>query len=113
MQKCFMSIVCFFVCGFVMAMDFSGTYDCHLTDHSDGPFTATLVLKQDGSADLAHVGYGGYLLHFHVNGIPYDYVGMAAARGNDLALYFESTGSNKKISFSKSRKDFGMEIRFS
>ncbi|MDP3560897.1 MAG: hypothetical protein Q8R83_01805 [Legionellaceae bacterium] len=95
MQKFLISILFFFVCNCAMATDFSGTYDCHLTDHTDGPFTATLILKKDESVSFADVGYGSYLVDFHVKGIPYAYAGMAAARGNDLALYFESTGSNK------------------
>lgn len=79
----------------VNAADFSGTYQCNLTDHSDGPFSATLVLKKDPSVHFDDQGYGSYTLNFEVKGIPYSYTGIAAARGNDLALYFESTGANK------------------
>lgn len=78
-----------------MAADFSGTYQCHLFDHSDGPFDATLVLKRNKSASFDDEGYGSYDIKFNVKGIPYAYTGIAAARGNDLALYFESTGNNK------------------
>lgn len=94
MQKLLISIL-LSVNACAIAADFSGTYDCHLTDHSDGPFTATLVLKKDESASFPDVGYESYSLKLHVKGIPYTYTGMAAARGNDLALYFESTGNNK------------------
>jgi len=97
MKKFLIFILFFTVCNGVMAADFSGTYDCNLTDHSDGPFTAVLILKKDHDASFSDIGYASYLVNFHVKGIPYAYTGMAAARGNDLALYFESTGSNRNI----------------
>ncbi len=78
-----------------LAADFSGKYQCHLTDHSDGAFNATLVLKLNRSASIQSAGYASYDIAFHVVGIPYEYTGIAAARGNDLALYFESTGEKK------------------
>ncbi len=81
--------------GSAIAADLSGTYQCHLTDHSDGPFDAKLVLKLNKSASFQKEGYGSYDIKFDVKGIPYAYTGIAAARGNDLALYFESTGDNK------------------
>lgn len=78
-----------------LAADFSGTYQCHLTDHSDGPFDATLALKLNPDASFSNTGYASYDIDFNVTGIPYSYTGIAAARGNDLALYFESTGEKK------------------
>lgn len=78
-----------------LAADFSGTYRCHLTDHSDGPFNATLVLKLNPKASFLTSGYASYDIAFHVDGIPHEYSGIAAARGNDLAVYFESTGEKK------------------
>ncbi|MCD6045193.1 MAG: hypothetical protein K0R48_356 [Gammaproteobacteria bacterium] len=78
-----------------LAADFSGKYQCHLTDHTDGPFDATLVLKLNPKASFLTAGYASYDIAFHVAGIPYEYTGIAAARGNDLALYFESTGEKK------------------
>ena len=90
-----MSALSFLICSSAMAIDFSGMYGCHLTDHSDGPFKATLILQKDESASFANVGYGSYSLNFRVEGIPYAYTGIAAARGNDLAIYFESTGDHK------------------
>ncbi|HVT61879.1 MAG TPA: hypothetical protein VHD33_00115 [Legionellaceae bacterium] len=89
------ALLIIFVCNGAMATDFSGLYECQLTDHSDGPFTARLILKKDESASFSEIDYGSYLVTFHVTGIPYDYSGMAAARGNELALYFESVGQNK------------------
>lgn len=95
MKKLLMATIFFFVSTSAMATDFSGTYACNLVDHSDGPFTATVVLKKDPSASLDDIGYGSYLVDFNVKGMPYSYTGIAAARGNDLALYFESTGKNR------------------
>src|SRR3990167_11553261 len=95
MQKMLMSALSFLICSSAMAIDFSGMYGCHLTDHSDGPFKATLILQKDESASFANVGYGSYSLNFRVEGIPYAYTGIAAARGNDFAIYFESTGDHK------------------
>lgn len=83
------------ICNYAAATDFSGTYQCHLTDHSDGPFDATLTLKEDPTATFADTGYASYTLDFNVTGIPYPYTGIATARGNDLAVYFESTGDKK------------------
>ena len=77
------------------AADFSGQYNCHLVDHSDGPFDATLTLKLNPDATFEKTGYASYDIQFNVTGIPYPYTGIAAARGNDLALYFESTGDKK------------------
>ncbi|MCD8500327.1 MAG: hypothetical protein LRY43_04875, partial [Gammaproteobacteria bacterium] len=79
----------------VFSADFSGTYHCHLNDHSDGPFDATLSLKLVKQASFPNLGYSSYDIQFSVQDIPYPYVGMAAARGNDLALYFEATGEKK------------------
>ncbi len=78
-----------------LAADFSGFYKCELLDNSDGYFAATLALKLNPAASKTERGYTSYDIDFHVTGIPYPYTGIAAARGNDLALYFESTGENK------------------
>lgn len=86
------------LCGWgycAMAMDFSGTYQCYIRDHTDGSFKATLTLKLDPQASFAQSGYGSYLVNLNVAGIPYSYTGIAAARGNELAIYFESTGEKK------------------
>ncbi len=77
------------------AADFSGTYQCDVQDHSDGHFAATLVLKLNKEASKINKGYASYDIDFKVTGMPYAYTGMAAARGNDLALYFESVGEHK------------------
>jgi len=79
----------------VSAADFSGAYKCELLDHSDGYFAATLVLKLNPDASKMDKGYASYDIDFNVTGIPYPYTGIAAARGNDLALYFESAGDKK------------------
>ena len=84
------------VTGYALAADFSGTYKCHLTDHSDGPFNdATLTFKLNPKASFLNSGYASYDIKYHVGGVPYDYTGIAVARGNDLAIYFESTGEKK------------------
>ena len=77
------------------AADFSGQYRCHLIDHVDGSFDAALTLKLNSDATFEKTGYASYDIRFHVTGIPYSYTGIAAARGNDLAVYFESTGDKK------------------
>lgn len=81
--------------GSAMATDFSGTYDCHLNDHSDGQFDAKLTLKRVKEASFSKTGYASYDIQFDVNDMPYPYVGLATARGNDLAVYFEATGDKK------------------
>ena len=77
------------------AADLSGEYKCELVDHSDGYFTAKLVLKLNPASSKMDKGYASYDIDFYVANIPYPYTGIAAARGNDLALYFESTGDKK------------------
>ena len=88
----FMSIL---ICNSAMALDFSGNYKCKLIDNADGAFTAALTLKKDANASLDKEGYGSYLVNFTVKGIPYNYTGIAASRGNEIAIYFESIGSNR------------------
>lgn len=69
----------------------AGTYLCQGHDQHDGDYkgaTVTLTLDEKNS-DLAH-HYGAY--HFSLvepDGITYK--GEAAARGNNLAIYFENT----------------------
>ncbi len=95
MYKYFLGTLLFILSYSAVATDFSGTYQCNLTDNSDGPFQAILVLKQDPNVSFPKTGYGSYIINFKVKGIPYEYTGIAAARGNDLAIYFESTGEDK------------------
>jgi hypothetical protein len=95
MKQFLIATVFIFICTCAKAADFSGEYQCQLNDHSDGMFTATLTLKQDKSASFADIGYASYLIDLQVKGLPYAYTGAAVARGNDLAIYFESTGSKK------------------
>lgn len=96
MKKIFtMAMLALGITQYAAAADFSGTYQCHVSDHSDGPFKATLMLKLNPQASFENVGYASYDVDFKVDGMPYAYTGMAAARGNDLALYFESTGDKK------------------
>ena len=83
------------ICQTTFATDFSGNYKCELQDKSDGYFTAKLILKLNPEASKLQNGYGSYDIKFDVKGIPYSYSGIAAARGNDLALYFESVGDKK------------------
>lgn len=83
------------VSSYSLAADFSGTYKCELQDKSDGHFAAKLVLKLNSSASKMNEGYASYDIDFNVTGIPYPYTGIAAARGNDLAIYFEATGAKK------------------
>lgn len=77
------------------ATDFSGTYKCELFDKSDGGFSTTLKLKLNPKSSVSGSEYASYDIDFNVQGIPYPYTGIAAANGNNLAIYFESTGSKK------------------
>jgi hypothetical protein len=79
----------------VFAADFTGTYQCQIRDHMDGNFDAKLALTLNKEASKLKDGYASYDITFDVIGLPYAYTGIAAARGNDLALYFESVGENK------------------
>lgn len=79
----------------VLAIDFSGTYKCELFDKTDGGFDATLKLKLNPASSLVDKGYASYDIDFSVNGMPYSYTGIAAAHGNNLAIYFESTGDKR------------------
>lgn len=93
-------IYCFLMASFfgissVVAADFSGTYACQLRDHADGNFTGQLVLNLNKDASKLKNGYASYDITLDLQGLPYAYTGIAAARGNDLALYFESVGENK------------------
>ncbi|HLX54466.1 MAG TPA: hypothetical protein VKR58_11020 [Aquella sp.] len=78
-----------------LAIDFSGIYKCELFDKTDGGFDATLELKLNSASSLVDKGYGSYDIKFNVKGMPYSYTGIAAAHGNNLAIYFESTGDKK------------------
>ena len=76
------------------ALNLAGTYHCHGHDSHDGDYKdATVVLTLDAkNSDSAH-DRGAY--HFAL--IEPDgtrYVGEAAASGNNLAIYFENTGSS-------------------
>lgn len=84
-----------FVASNTFAADFSGTYKCDLYDKTDGYFKAQLALKLNLDASKLDKGYGSYDITFNVAGLPYSYSGIAAARGNDLAIYFESVGSKR------------------
>ncbi|MCC2624319.1 MAG: hypothetical protein K0R14_192 [Burkholderiales bacterium] len=82
----------------VFAADFSGTYKCELFDKTDGGFDTTLKLKLNKDTSpkaLMDAGYASYDIDFKVKGISYPYTGIAAAHGNNLAIYFESTGEKK------------------
>ncbi len=78
------------------AANFSGHYQCFLLDGSDGKFQSTLqlTLNQSASPEIKN-GYASYDVIFKVKGMPYSYTGIAAARGNDLAIYFESIGKHR------------------
>lgn len=95
MKKCMIALLAAGFLGSATAADFSGTYQCHIADHSDGAFDATLVLTANPDATFSDSGYASYNLTLHVPGMPYDYEGMIAARGNDLGVYFESVGEKK------------------
>lgn len=95
MRKLLLTVALASMMNCASAADFSGTYDCHLTDHSDGSFDATLTLTLISAASFNDKGYASYNIDFKVPGIDYPYTGIAAARGNDLALYFESTGEKR------------------
>lgn len=77
------------------AVDFSGTYKCELFDKADGGFATVLKLKLNPKSSIPASGYASYDIDFNVTGIPYPYAGIAAANGNNLAIYFESTGSKR------------------
>lgn len=95
MKKSLVSLISFFMFSSAFAADFTGTYDCQVYDHTDGAFTAKLILELKKEASKIKEGYASYNITFDVTGMPYAYTGIAAARGNDLALYFESVGENK------------------
>jgi len=77
------------------AADFSGSYKCEVQDKTDGHFNAKLILKLNPETTIKGTGYASYDIDFIVSGMPYNYKGIAAARGNDLALYFESYGDKR------------------
>jgi len=81
----------------VLAADYSGTYKCELYDKTDGGFTGVLKLKLNPKSSMLDSGYASYDVDFTVAGIPYPYTGIAAANGNNLALYFEATGNKKNL----------------
>ncbi len=96
MKKLFsLFFVSFLSLSSAFAANFSGTYDCQLRDHTDGNFTGTLTLTLNKEASKLKEGYASYDITLDVQGLPYSFGGIAAARGNDLALYFESVGANK------------------
>ncbi len=94
-KKSLIFLVSCFMISSVSAANFSGTYECQIHDHIDGNFNAKLVLALNKEASKLKEGYASYDITFDVVGMPYAYTGIAAARGNDLALYFESVGDNK------------------
>lgn len=79
--------------------DFSGSYDCTGDDQHDGKFTGaiTLALVREQSTGE----YGSYSIKFEAAGFG-GYTGYAAARGNNMALYFANNDASKK--------DFGNSI---
>lgn len=95
MKKILLAVTCLFFTTFSVAADLSGTYLCDLQDKSDGYFKSKIVLKLNSGASKLNQGYAAYDVDFTVTGIPYPYTGIAAARGNDVAIYFEATGPKK------------------
>ena len=79
--------------------DFSGVYDCTGQDNSEGAYTGkvTINLVKEKSAGE----YGAYKFKLEVPGFG-AYPGHAAARGNNMAIYFANTDP--------STKDFGTGI---
>lgn len=77
------------------AANFSGVYECQIHDHADGNFIGKLTLNINKDASKLKEGYASYNITLDVPALPYAYKGIAAARGNDLAIYFESVGENK------------------
>ena len=91
-------ILLFSLCvGNVFAEDISGKYNCHLNDHSDGLFDVTLVLKNNPQASFPKQSYMSYdfTFEFTALGAIHTYEGFASAHGNNMAMYFESTGDHK------------------
>lgn len=84
-----------FICQHACSADYSGTYDCTLYDQTEGYFTGEMVLELNKSASIAQQGFNSYDFHLSYKGVPYQYEGYAAANGNQLALYFESVGSQR------------------
>lgn len=79
--------------------DFSGTYNCTGNDQHDGKFTGAITLTLVPTQSTGE--YGSYSLKFEAVGFG-GYTGYAAARGNNMALYFANTDA--------STKDFGNSI---
>lgn len=79
--------------------DFSGIYDCKGQDNSEGAYTGkvTINLVKEKSAGE----YGAYKFKLEVPGFG-AYPGHAAARDNNMAIYFANTDP--------STKDFGTGI---
>ena len=104
-MKCLWLTPLFFVCLSASAQtaftgsDFSGIYDCTGQDNSEGSYTGkvTIHLVKEKSAGE----YGAYQFKLEVPGYG-SYPGHAAARNNNMAIYFANTEA--------STKDFGTGI---
>ena len=79
--------------------DFSGTYDCSGSDQHDGNFSGAITLELVRAQSTGR--YGSYTVKFEATGFG-SYLGHAAARDNNMALYFANTDASKK--------DFGNSI---
>jgi hypothetical protein len=81
------------------ALDFSGDYQCDTNyDAQDGKYTALITLKLNKGYVQEGSSYATY--DFSMKAIGYDYfwTGIAAANGNNLAVYFESVGPKREPS---------------
>lgn len=79
--------------------DFSGVYDCTGQDNSEGTYTGKVTIglvKEKSTGE-----YGAYKFKLEVPGFG-AYPGHAAARDNNMAIYFANTDP--------STKDFGTGI---
>lgn len=79
--------------------DFSGSYDCTGTDRHDGNFKGSITLQLVRAQ--SHDDFAAYNIRFEAEGFG-GYNGYAAARGNQMALFFANNDPKTK--------DFGNSI---
>jgi hypothetical protein len=83
----------------ITGTDFSGIYDCTGQDNSEGAYTGKVTINLVKEKSTGE--YGAYKFKLEVPGFG-TYPGHAAARDNNMAIYFANTNP--------STKDFGTGI---